>query len=43
MSASFDHKVDGNLHLMREEGHSHNIIFHVADMIDKEIERGLLR
>lgn len=43
MGASFDHGEDGNLHLMREGGHSHNRIVHAADMTGKEIERALLK
>lgn len=43
MGASFDHREDGNLHLMREGGHSHNRIVHAADMTGKEIERALLK
>lgn len=42
MGASFDHGEDGNLHLMREGGHSHRRIVHAADMTGKEIERALL-
>jgi len=42
MGASFDHGEDGNLHLMREGGHSHHRIVHAADMTGKEIERALL-
>jgi len=43
MGASFDHGEDGNLHLMREGGHSHHRIVHAADMTGKEIERALLK
>jgi L-aspartate oxidase len=43
MGASFDHGEDGNLHLAREGGHSHNRIVHAADMTGKEIERALLK
>lgn len=43
MGASFDHGEDGNLHLMREGGHSHRRIVHAADMTGKEIERALLK
>lgn len=43
MGASFDHREDGNLHLAREGGHSHNRIVHAADMTGKEIERALLK
>ncbi|CAM8988737.1 unnamed protein product [Rhodiola kirilowii] len=42
MGASFDHGEDGNLHLAREGGHSHNRIVHAADMTGREIERALL-
>lgn len=42
MGASFDHGVDGNLHLKREGGHSHRRIVHAADMTRREIERALL-
>lgn len=42
MGASFDHGEDGNLHLVREGGHSHRRIVHAADMTGKEIERALL-
>lgn len=43
MGASFDHGEDGNLHLVREGGHSHCRIAHAADMTGKEIERALLK
>ncbi|XP_057758818.1 L-aspartate oxidase, chloroplastic-like isoform X4 [Arachis stenosperma] len=43
IGASFDHREDGNLHLVREGGHSHRRIVHAADMAGKEIERALLK
>ncbi|RYR19932.1 hypothetical protein Ahy_B03g064894 [Arachis hypogaea] len=43
IGASFDHGEDGNLHLVREGGHSHRRIFHAADMTEKEIESALLK
>ncbi|RYR03545.1 hypothetical protein Ahy_B06g082579 [Arachis hypogaea] len=43
IGASFDHGEDGNLHLVREGGHSHRRIFHAVDMTEKEIERALLK
>ncbi|MED6191780.1 L-aspartate oxidase 2-b, chloroplastic, variant 2 [Stylosanthes scabra] len=43
MGASFDYGEDGNLHLVREGGHSHRRIVHAADMTGKEIERALLK
>ncbi|KAI4350695.1 hypothetical protein L6164_005125 [Bauhinia variegata] len=43
MGASFDHREDGNLHLVREGGHSHRRVVHAADMTGKEIERALLK
>ncbi|GMH23831.1 hypothetical protein Nepgr_025674 [Nepenthes gracilis] len=43
MGASFDHGEDGNLHLTREGGHSHDRIVHAADMTGREIERALLQ
>ncbi|XLR50633.1 hypothetical protein HN51_001340, partial [Arachis hypogaea] len=43
IGASFDHGEDGNLHLVREGGHSHRRIVHAADMTGKEIERALLK
>ncbi|XLU95100.1 hypothetical protein S245_009452, partial [Arachis hypogaea] len=43
IGASFDHGEDGNLHLVREGGHSHCRIVHAADMTGKEIERALLK
>ncbi|XP_076910146.1 L-aspartate oxidase 2-a, chloroplastic-like [Bidens hawaiensis] len=42
MGASFDHGEDGNLHLAREGGHSHNRIVHAADMTGREVQRALL-
>ncbi|KAG9449965.1 hypothetical protein H6P81_009930 [Aristolochia fimbriata] len=43
MGASFDQGNDGNLHLAKEGGHSHNRIVHAADMTGREIERALLK
>ncbi|XP_027357635.1 L-aspartate oxidase, chloroplastic [Abrus precatorius] len=43
MGTSFDYGEDGNLHLMREGGHSHRRIVHAADMTGREIERALLK
>ncbi|KAL4382409.1 hypothetical protein AHAS_Ahas04G0230600 [Arachis hypogaea] len=43
IGASFDHGEDGNLHLVREGGHSHCRIVHAADITGKEIERALLK
>ncbi|XP_068638935.1 L-aspartate oxidase, chloroplastic [Aristolochia californica] len=43
MGASFDQGDDGNLHLAKEGGHSHNRIVHAADMTGREIERALLK
>lgn len=43
LGASFDHGEDGNLHLVREGGHSHHRVVHAADMTGREIERALLQ
>jgi len=43
LGASFTRRLDGELDLGREGGHSHNRIVHAADLTGREIERALLK